>query len=92
METPDKAMTSIVTGAEIILPLEGLINLDEEIARLQKEWDKLNKEVERVQKKLSNEGFMKKAPEKVIEEEKAKEKDYAEKRAAVEVRLKRIKR
>jgi valyl-tRNA synthetase len=88
---PDKAMTSIVTGAEIILPLEGLINLDEEIARLQKELDKLNKEVERVQKKLSNEGFVKKAPEKVIEEEKAKEKDYTEKRAAVEERLKELK-
>ncbi len=88
---PDKAMTSIVTGAEIILPLEGLINLDEEIARLQKEWDKLNKEVERVQKKLSNEGFIKKAPEKVIEEEKAKEKDYTEKRAAVEERIKELK-
>lgn len=88
---PDKAMTSIVTGAEIILPLEGLINLDEEIARLEKEWDKLNKEVERVQKKLSNEGFIKKAPAKVIEEEKAKEKDYTEKRAAVEVRIKELK-
>ena len=91
VETPDKAMTSIVTGAEIILPLEGLINLEEEIARLQKEWEKLNKEVERVQKKLSNEGFVKKAPEKVIEEEKAKEKDYTEKRTAVEARLNELK-
>ena len=91
VETPDKAMTSIVTGAEIILPLEGLINLEEEIARLQKEWDKLNKEVERVQKKLSNEGFVKKAPEKVIEEERAKEKDYTEKRTAVEARLNELK-
>ncbi|WP_428909288.1 valine--tRNA ligase [Niallia sp. Krafla_26] len=89
--TPDKAMTSIVTGAEIILPLEGLINLDEEIARLEKELDKLNKEVERVQKKLSNEGFVKKAPEKVINEERAKEKDYTEKRAIVEERLKELK-
>ncbi|WP_338470415.1 valine--tRNA ligase [Niallia sp. XMNu-256] len=88
---PDKAMTSIVTGAEIILPLEGLINLDEEIARLEKELDKLNKEVERVQKKLSNEGFVKKAPEKVIEEERAKEKDYTEKRAAVQERLNELK-
>ena len=34
---PDKAMTAVVTGAEIILPLEGLINFDEEIARLEKE-------------------------------------------------------
>lgn len=91
LTTPDKAMTAVVTGAEIILPLEGLINIEEEIARLQKEWDKLNKEVERVQKKLSNDGFIKKAPEKVIEEERAKEKDYAEKRAAVEARMNELK-
>jgi valyl-tRNA synthetase len=91
LTTPDKAMTAVVTGAEIMLPLEGLINLDEEIARLQKEWDKLNKEVERVQKKLSNEGFIKKAPAKVIEEEKAKEQDYTEKRTAVELRINELK-
>ncbi|MFE8696900.1 valine--tRNA ligase [Cytobacillus sp. FJAT-53684] len=91
VETPEKAMTAVVTGAEIILPLEGLINIEEEVARLEKEWDKLNKEVERVQKKLSNEGFVKKAPEKVIEEEKAKELDYSEKRAAVEARIKELK-
>ncbi|MDQ0269998.1 valine--tRNA ligase [Cytobacillus purgationiresistens] len=91
ISAPDKAMTAVVTGAEIILPLEGLINIEEEIARLQKEWDKLNKEVERVQKKLGNEGFMKKAPDNVIEEERAKEKDYAEKRAAVEARMKELK-
>ena len=91
LTAPDKAMTAVVTGAEIILPLEGLINIEEEIARLQKEWDKLNKEVERVQKKLSNDGFIKKAPEKVIEEERAKEKDYAEKRAAVEARMNELK-
>ncbi|MBN6887882.1 valyl-tRNA synthetase [Cytobacillus horneckiae] len=91
LTAPDKAVTAVVTGAEIILPLEGLINIEEEIARLQKEWDKLNKEVERVQKKLSNDGFIKKAPEKVIEEERAKEKDYAEKRAAVEARMNELK-
>jgi valyl-tRNA synthetase len=87
INTPEKAMTAVVTGLEIIMPLEGLINIDEEIARLQKEKEKLDKEVERVQKKLSNEGFVKKAPEKVIEEERAKEKDYVEKRAAVEARI-----
>lgn len=89
--TSDKAMTAVVTGAEIILPLEGLINIEEEIARLEKELDKWSKEVERVQKKLSNEGFVKKAPEKVIAEERAKEKDYLEKRATVELRIKELK-
>lgn len=91
VQTPDKAMSAVVTGAEIILPLEGLINIDEEIARLEKELDKWNKEVERVQKKLSNEGFVKKAPEKVIEEERAKENDYLEKKSIVELRIKELK-
>ncbi|QCJ43639.1 valine--tRNA ligase [Bacillus sp. S3] len=91
IEAPEKAMTAVVTGLEIILPLEGLINIDEEIARLEKEYDKLNKEVERVQKKLSNEGFMKKAPESVVAEERAKEKDYLEKRGIVEARIKELK-
>ncbi|MED3623664.1 valine--tRNA ligase [Neobacillus thermocopriae] len=91
IETPEKAMTAVITGVEIILPLEGLINIEEEIARLEKEWDKLNKEVERVQKKLSNEGFIKKAPEHVVAEERAKEKDYLEKRSIVEARIKELK-
>jgi valyl-tRNA synthetase len=90
LETPDKAMTAVITGLEIILPLEGLINIDEEIARLEKEFDRLNKEVDRVQKKLSNEGFMKKAPESVVAEERAKENDYREKRAIVEARIKEL--
>lgn len=87
----DKAMTAVISGAELILPLEGLINLDEEIARLQKELDKLTKEVERVQKKLGNEGFMKKAPESVVEEERAKERDYVAKREAVQKRIEELK-
>ncbi|MGG0460470.1 valine--tRNA ligase [Priestia aryabhattai] len=83
----EKAMSAVVTGAELILPLEGLINIEEEIARLEKEYDKLNKEVERVQKKLNNQGFIAKAPAKVVEEERAKEQDYVEKREAVQSRI-----
>ena len=87
----EKAMTAVVTGAELILPLLGLINIDEEIARLNKELAKLDKEVERVQKKLSNQGFIAKAPANVIEEEKAKEQDYVEKRDAVQARIDELK-
>lgn len=91
IETSEKAMTAIVTGAELSLPLEGLINIDEEIKRLRKELEKLDNEVNRVQKKLNNEGFVKKAPESVIEEERQKEKDYSEKRDTVLERIEDLK-
>ncbi|MFD2681457.1 valine--tRNA ligase [Bacillus seohaeanensis] len=91
IETPDKAMTAVVTGVDLFLPLEGLINIEEEIARLQKELEKWNKEVARVQGKLNNEKFVSKAPQKVVDEEKAKEKDYLEKRSKVEARIQELK-
>ncbi|MEC1759119.1 valine--tRNA ligase [Schinkia azotoformans] len=90
LTTDEKAMTAVVTGAELSLPLEGLINIDEEIARLQKELEKLNAEVDRVQKKLSNEKFVGKAPANVVEEERKKEQDYLEKRAVVEARIQEL--
>jgi valyl-tRNA synthetase len=91
IEAPDKAMTAVATGVELFLPLEGLINIEEEIARLEKELEKWNKEVSRVQGKLNNEKFISKAPQKVVDEERAKEADYLEKRSTVEARIKELK-
>ncbi|WP_408007099.1 valine--tRNA ligase [Pseudalkalibacillus sp. A8] len=91
LEAPEKAMTSIVSGVEIFLPLEGLIDIEEEIKRLENEYKKWDSEVQRVQKKLSNEGFIKKAPEKVVEEERQKEKTYLDNRQKVEERIKELK-
>jgi valyl-tRNA synthetase len=90
ISAPEKSMSTVLTGLEMYLPLEGLLNIDEEIKRLEKEAEKYAKEVERVQKKLSNEGFMKKAPEKVIAEERAKESDYQEKYDNVQARIKEL--
>ncbi|GIP16927.1 valine--tRNA ligase [Paenibacillus montaniterrae] len=87
MATPEKAMSAIVTGAELYLPLAGLLDIAQEVARLEKELEHLNKEVERVEKKLANEGFVAKAPANVIEEERNKMKDYAEKRDKVVQRI-----
>ncbi|WP_411211130.1 valine--tRNA ligase [Exiguobacterium indicum] len=87
MPAPEKAMSAIVTGAELFIPLADLINIEEEIARLNKELVKYTKEVERVEKKLNNPGFVGKAPAHVIDEEKAKALDYTEKRQAVEARI-----
>jgi valyl-tRNA synthetase len=90
ISAPEKSMSTVLTGLEMYLPLEGLLNIEEEIKRLEKEAEKYAKEVERVQKKLSNEGFMKKAPEKVIAEERAKESDYQEKYDNVQARIKEL--
>ncbi|MDT2675115.1 valine--tRNA ligase [Enterococcus dongliensis] len=84
---PDLAMSAVLTGAEIYLPLAGLINIEEEIERLEKELAKWSGEVKRVQGKLANERFVANAPEKVVAEERAKEKDYLEKQAAVKERI-----
>ncbi|OAS17570.1 valine--tRNA ligase [Paenibacillus oryzisoli] len=91
MAAPDKAMTSIITGAELYLPLAGLIDIAQELTRLDKELQSLHGEVERIEKKLGNEGFVAKAPAKVIEEEKAKLADYADKRDKVIARLAELK-
>ncbi|MGY3777746.1 valine--tRNA ligase [Isobaculum melis] len=87
IEAPEMAMTAVITGAEIYLPLAGLINIEEEIARLNKEMDKLDKEVKRVQGKLANEKFVASAPAAVVEAEREKEKDYLEKRHLVAERI-----
>lgn len=84
---PDLAMSAVLTGAEIYLPLAGLINIEEEIKRLEKELAKWSGEVKRVQGKLANERFVANAPENVVAEERAKEKDYLEKQAAVQERI-----
>ncbi|GGN55400.1 valine--tRNA ligase [Oceanobacillus indicireducens] len=91
LQVPDKAMTAVVTGAEIFLPLEGLIDIDKELERLEKELEKWTQEVDRVKKKLSNEGFVSKAPEALVESERQKERDYLEKQAKVKARLEELK-
>jgi valyl-tRNA synthetase len=87
---PDKSVTAVVTGAELYLPLSGLIDIEEEIKRLRSELKKLDAEVERVQKKLANEGFVKKAPAAVVEKEREKERDYLEKREKVRERIREL--
>ena len=92
VEAPSDAVTSVITGAEIYLPLAGLINIEDEIARLEKEAEKLQQEVDRVEKKLSNEKFVAKAPAAVVEAERAKGADYHAQREAVLERIATLKK
>ncbi len=74
----EKAATVVVDGATLYLPTDQLIDKEKELARLTKEQANLEKEIARVTGKLSNEGFLNKAPEKLIAEEKAKMEKYKE--------------
>ena len=87
---PDDAMTAVISGAEIYIPLEDLVDFKAEAERLTKEKKRLEGEVKRAEGKLANEGFVSKAPAKLIEEEKAKLADYQEMLAKVVERLESI--
>ncbi|MDK6863113.1 valine--tRNA ligase [Nosocomiicoccus ampullae] len=83
----DDAKTQVVKGATVVLPLEGLIDINEEIERLEKELERLDGELKRVKGKLSNEKFVQNAPEKIVNEEREKEASYKAQYEDVEVRL-----
>lgn len=77
-QIPEGAVSVVIAGAEIFLPLEELVDMEKEKERLKKEMENLEKELQRVRGKLNNQGFVAKAPKEVIEEEKAKEAKYQE--------------
>lgn len=82
-----QAVTAVVSGGLIYLPLQGLIDISKELERLSKEVENLNQEIARLEGKLNNPGFVSKAPQEVVLKEKEKLADYQEKKEAV---LKRI--
>ncbi|GAB6066352.1 valine--tRNA ligase [Aquifex pyrophilus] len=69
-ERPEKTVATFSKDTEIYLHIEGHVNLEELISSYEKKKEKLLKELERVNKKLSNENFLKKAPLEVVEKEK----------------------
>lgn len=74
----DNAVNIVVPSAEIYLPLDELVDKSKELARLNDEKKKLEGEIKRVDGKLNNAGFVAKAPQKVVDEEKAKGEKYKE--------------
>ena len=85
------AISIMANGIEVYMPFEDLVDIKEEIERLEKEKTRLEAEVLRGEKMLSNPGFVNKAPEAKISEEKAKLENYKQMLKTVEERLSSMK-
>ena len=90
-EHPEEVVTQVLSFAEILMPLKGLIKLEDELARLEGEQTKLEKEVARIDGKLSNEKFVSRAPEHVVAEERNKRQGYLSQLETVKERIQQVK-
>ena len=89
---PELAMSAVITGAEIFLPLADLLNVEEELTRLNKELSKWQKELDMVAKKLSNEKFIANAKPEIVQKERDKQADYQAKYDATVARIDEMKK
>ena len=88
----DNAVSVVVPDAVVYLPLEDLVDFEQEMERLQKEEEKLKKEIKRAEGMLSNERFISKAPEAKVQEEREKLEKYTQMLQQVQERMAGLKK
>ncbi|MGI1657701.1 MAG: valine--tRNA ligase [Desulfitobacterium sp.] len=88
---PAQAASAVLEGVEVYLPLRGLLDLDKEIARVEKEIAQAFQEQSRLAGKLNNEGFVAKAPEQVVAKEREKLEGINGRIGALQIRLAELK-
>ena len=81
---PAESIEKTMSGYKLIIPLEGLIDPEEEMARLQKELESVENDIKIITSKLANKKFVEKAPAAVVDKEKAKIADAENKKAMLE--------
>ena len=83
-ETGPLSVTKLVEGAELLIPMAGLINKEDELVRLAKEIERIDGEIARIDDKLSNASFVEKAPATVVAKEKEKQQGYIDDKAKLQ--------
>lgn len=91
-DTMQSVAAAVVKGVAIRIPLKGLIDLEEERTRLKKEISRVNKDIDFVSKRLSNQGFVAKAPAEVVQTEREKLQTYKVELATLETSLDELQR
>ncbi len=89
---PEQALASVTDTAEVYLPLRGLVDVQREVARLERDLAEEKKELERVLRRLENQEFLAKAPEQIVEKEKTRKLERMERIARLEARIKALER
>ncbi|GJL77184.1 MAG: valine--tRNA ligase [Nitrospinaceae bacterium] len=82
--------SSVLDGMDIIIPLEGMMDFAEEKSRVEKELKKIEKDLIFLDKKLSNQNFVKKAPPEILEKDKQRKRALSEKQTKLKVHLQTI--
>jgi valyl-tRNA synthetase len=85
-----EATIVMLGNMKILIPMAGLIDKDAELARLGKQALQIESEIQRISKKLSNSGFMEKAPAAVVQKEQQKLDDYRVQKAGIEQQIEKI--
>ncbi|ENU99166.1 valine--tRNA ligase [Acinetobacter variabilis] len=89
-EQPPLSSSSVVGHVSVYVPMKGLIDPKAELGRLQKDLDKVQKQHDQIATKLSNEGFVAKAPAAVVEGEKVKLAEFADQLAKIKANMEQI--
>lgn len=84
------SLSAVIKDIEIYLPLQGLIDIDKEKAKLKKEMEEAQKLVTSIESKLKNEGFLKNAPKEIVEREKIRKNEFLLKLKKLESQLKNL--
>jgi valyl-tRNA synthetase len=87
---PEASATAIARDTEIYIPLEGVIDFEEEYKRLTKENTKVEKDLAFIRKKMSNEDFLRKAPKEIVEKENQRYQELAEKQKKLNISISRL--
>jgi valyl-tRNA synthetase len=87
----EKVVSQVIEGCELFVPLGELVDMDKEIQRLEKELDSVNAEIARASGKLSNNGFLEKAPKSLVDSEREKLNKYLDIRDKIMSQIKDLK-